>query len=105
MRKRTQTVEATLGIIKAVFAKGDRKWDFVWNGVKISATIGDPVFMADVMSRPYKIGAGDAIETTMEINEGHDDAVGVWLNTGYRSAHVKRIIPGTQRQERFGFDE
>jgi hypothetical protein len=103
-RKRTQLVEATVGIIKAVFARGDRKWDFVWNGVKIGATIGDPIFMADVMSRRYKIGAGDAIEVTMEIEQEYDDALGVWLNAGYRITSVKRFIPGISGQEPFNLD-
>lgn len=98
-RKRTQSVEARLGIVKAVFAKGDRKWDFVWNGVKIGATIGDPVFVADVMSRHYKIGAGDAVEVRMEIEQEYDEAAGVWLNVGYRIAHVSRFIAGNTGQE------
>lgn len=99
-RKRTQTVDAVLGIIKAVFARGDRKWDFVWNGVKIGATIGDPVFVADVMARRYRIGAGDSIDATMEIEQEYDQAAGVWLNAGYRIAHVKKFIPGTSGQDR-----
>lgn len=96
--KRTIPKDAVLGILKAVLAKSDRKWDFVWNGVKIGATINDPVFMAKVMSRQVLIGAGDAIEATMEIEQTYDEGVGVWLNTGYRIVHVKRFIPGSEGQ-------
>lgn len=101
--KRTIPKDAVLGILKAVLAKGDRKWDFVWNGVKIGATINDPVFMANVMSRQVLIGAGDALEATMEIEQTFDESAGVWLNTSYRIVHVKRFIPGSESQS-FLFD-
>lgn len=97
--KRIIPMDATLGILKAVLAKGDRKWDFVWNGVKVGATIGDPVFMANVMTRQILIGAGDAIEATMEIEQTYDEGAGVWLNTSYRIAHVRRFIPGSDGQQ------
>lgn len=103
-RKRTQSIDATLGIIKAVFTRGDRKWDFVWNGVKIGATIGDPVFITDVMARRYRIGAGDSIEARMEIEQEYDEAANVWLNVSYRIAHVKRYIPGSSGQEPLQLD-
>lgn len=96
---RTVTQEATLGILKAVLAKGDRKWDFVWNGVRIGATIGDPVFMAQVMSRQVLIGAGDAVDATMEIEQVFDPSAGVWLNSAYRIAHVKNFIPGSHGEQ------
>ena len=102
--KRTIPKDAILGILKAVLAKGDRKWDFVWNGVKIGATINDPVFMANVMSRQILIGAGDAVEATMEIEQTFDEGAGVWLNTSYRIVHVKRFISGNQGQQ-LGFDD
>ena len=98
-RKRIVPQEATLGILKAVFAKSDRKWEFVWNGVKIGATISDPVFMASVMSRQVRIGAGDAIDATMEIEQSFDDTAGVWLNVGYRIAHVRKFIPGNHGEQ------
>jgi hypothetical protein len=98
-RKRIVPQEATLGILKAVFAKSERKWEFVWNGVKIGATITDPVFMASVMSRQVRIGAGDAIDATMEIEQSFDEAAGVWLNVGYRIAYVRRFIPGNHGEQ------
>ena len=94
-RSRTITQEATLGILKAVFAKGDRKWDFVWNGIKVGATITDTVFMTKVMSREIMIGAGDAIEATMEIEQSFDHAAGVWLNRSYRIARVPQLHSGS----------
>ena len=99
---RTITRDATLGIVKAVFTKSDRKWDFVWNGVKVGATINDPVFMASVMSRQIQFGAGDSIEATMEIDQTFDEMAGVWLNTSYRIAHVRAFKAGPQG-EQFAF--
>lgn len=88
-KKRSRMVSATLPIVKAVFSKGNRKWDFVWNGVKIGANIEDAVFLADVLGRKYKIGAGDALDVEMRIEQEYDGDAGAWLNSSY---HIEKVI-------------
>lgn len=95
-RTRTVSERATITILKAVMAKSQRKWEFVWNGVKISAAIGDPVFLADLLARKYLIGSGDGLEVTLEIEQEWDDTANVWLNTGYRVAHVENYVEGVK---------
>lgn len=95
---RAQTVEAHLPIVKAVFSKGSRKWDFVWNGVKIGASIEDAAFMANVMARKHKIGAGDSLHARMRIQQRFDDHAGVWLNTSYHVEEVLDFVPGLNDQ-------
>ena len=75
---RVTSKHATLSIIKAVFSDQKRKWDFVWNGIKISAYINDPIFISDLMGRKYTIGNGDAIDCTLDINQEWDEAGKVW---------------------------
>jgi hypothetical protein len=90
--KRKITEEATLTILKVVMARTARKWDFVWNGVKISAAIRDPAFMADLLSRKYLIGSGDGLRVILEIEQERDEVANVWLNTGYSVQKVERFI-------------
>jgi len=94
-RTRTVPQDAVVTILKAVYGKSDRKWDFVWNGVKITAVIKDPVFLADVKMRRYLIGTGDALDVVLEIDQVWDDDANVWLNLNYAVAHVKKFIPGS----------
>ena len=90
--------EATIHLLKAVLGKADRTWDFVWNGVKITATIGDPVFLADFIARKYLIGTGDSLEATLMINQVWDDGAQVWLNSAYTVDRVHKFIPGAKPQ-------
>lgn len=98
-KSRVQPQEAVITILKAVYGKSDRKWDFVWNGVKITAYIKDPVFLADVKTRKYLIGTGDALDVLLEIDQEWDEDANVWLNVSYSVAHVRRFIPGANPEE------
>ena len=93
-RTRTRPQDAVITIIKAVYGKSDRKWEFVWNGVKISALIRDPIFLADLKQRRYLIGTGDALDVVLSIEQVWDEEANVWLNIDYSVSHVKRHIPG-----------
>lgn len=95
-RTRTITERATVTILKAVMAKSQRKWEFVWNGVKISASIADPVFLAELLARKYLIGSGDGLEVLLEIEQEWDDSAKVWLNVGYRVAYVEHYLEATK---------
>jgi hypothetical protein len=82
-----------LFIVKVVFATSRRKWEFVWNGVKISAYVEDPVFIADLMQGNVKVGNGDSLECVLDIGQEHSPDEGVWLNTGYSVSKVIEYIP------------
>jgi hypothetical protein len=97
-KTRTIPQEATVHILKAVLGKADRKWEFVWNGVKITATIADPAFLADFIARKYLIGTGDSLEVTLMIDQVWDDDSKVWLNTAYSVHFVKKFIAGASPQ-------
>ena len=99
---RVKPEKVVLNILKAVFSDQRRKWDFVWNGVKISAYINDAVFTADIVNRKYTIGTGDAIECILDIDQERDESAGVWLNVGYAVKEVLRYIPATQQSQQSG---
>lgn len=102
--RRSKEEHATLHILKSVFQASNRKWDFVWNGVKISAPISDPVFLADLLQRVYLIGNGDALEVTLKISQKWDQNSSVWLNDAYSVEQVWKHIPA-QRPSQAGLFE
>jgi hypothetical protein len=97
--RRTKSENATLHVLKAVFQASNRKWDFVWNGVKISAPITDAAFLADLLQRVYLIGNGDALEVTLNISQKWDEQSSVWLNDGYSVEKVWKHIPAKRSEQ------
>ena len=93
--RRSKEEKATLHVLKAVFQASNRKWDFVWNGVKISAPIEDAAFLADLLQRRYLIGNGDALDVTLKISQRWDATAAVWLNDAYSVTRVWEHIPAT----------
>lgn len=97
--KRSITEPATISILKAIIEKSDRKWEFVWRGVKISAAVKDPIFWADLKMRRYLIGSGDALEVQLQIDQLWDDDAKVWLNGAYSVVRVDRYISADQTDQ------
>lgn len=90
---------ATLGILKAVFSAKKRKWDFVWRGMKISASIEDPIFIADIMQRKITIGNGDSIECTLVMRQKWNEDDNVWLNAEYAVKAVTNYVEAPQNRD------
>ncbi|WP_224826388.1 hypothetical protein [Cognatishimia sp. MH4019] len=97
-KQRVEQEEVTLSIIKVIFSKTRRKWEFVWRGVKVSAYVDDPVFLADLMSGQQKVGNGDAVRAVLDIGQEWDENDKVWLNTSYAISKVIEYIPMEQRR-------
>jgi len=96
-RFREMREDVVLSILKAVFTTDKRKWDFVWNGVKISAYIADAVFIAELMDRKYTIGNGDKMRCTLLIEQEWSETDKVWLNSRYSVEKVFDYIPAPQQ--------
>lgn len=97
-KQRVEHEEVTLSILKVIFSNKRRKWEFVWRGVKVSAYIDDPTFLADLMSGNLKVGNGDAVKAVLDIGQEWDESDKVWLNTSYAISKVIEYIPMEQRQ-------
>ena len=91
---------AKLTILKAVFKRGLRKWQFVWNGVPISAPIKDPTFFDKLEAREYVFGQGDVLDAVLRIRQGKDEETGVFMNDphSYEVVEVRRVIPAPRQQ-------
>lgn len=93
LSRRFKDERTILHVLKVVFEASRRKWEFVWNGIKISATIEDAAFLADLLNRQYLIGNGDTLDVTLKISQRWDGTASVWLNDGYAVTKVWSHVP------------
>lgn len=91
---KTRVVEedADLYIVKAIMERSDRKWEFKWHGMNISAPIKDPNFYDDFAKHNFTIAPGDEFQARIAIHQKRDDVSGVYSNTKYEVLHVYRHV-------------
>lgn len=90
---RTITEQAELQIVKAILKKSNRKWEFVWRGVTISAPVVDQKFYADFFAHEIKIAPGDILDVTLAIKQSKDPDTGIFTNIGYEVVEVHEHKP------------
>jgi hypothetical protein len=79
-------------IVKAVFERGNRKWEFVWQGgVRISAVIHDPSFFDKLASREFWFAQGDTLDVMLRVHQKLDDVNGVFINEQYEVIKVFQV--------------
>jgi hypothetical protein len=88
VREEEKVIE--LLILKAVFEKG-RKWDFIWNGIKISGFIEDEKFYKKLSDRNIGIYQGDQIKARVRIFQELNDA-NLYENKAYKIIEVLDYI-------------
>jgi hypothetical protein len=91
---KTRVIEedADLYIVKAILERNNRKWEFKWHGMNISAPIKDPNFYDDFAKHNFMIAPGDEFQARIAIHQKRDDLSGVYSNTKYEVLHVYRHI-------------
>lgn len=70
-----------LSVLKLVFQR-NRKWEFIFNGMKISAYIVDDSFWARV-DRGESFRKGDTIKADLEISRAFNEAINTYVNMSY----------------------
>ncbi|HXJ00186.1 MAG TPA: hypothetical protein VNH44_03120 [Micropepsaceae bacterium] len=88
---------ADLVVLRAVLERGNRKWQFVWNGIRIPAPIKDATFYDKLASREYEFGQGDTLHATLAIYQVRDDISGAYLNERYEVLVVHGRTPGPKQ--------
>lgn len=80
----------------------NRKWEFLYNGFKISALIKDEKFFEDLVAGRFRFGFGDRLIADMQIEQRYNEALRVWENTGkYYIVRVKGMKPRPDNRELF----
>ena len=82
-----------LQIVKAVLERGNRKWEFMWRGVKISAPVTSDSFYDDFFNHNITIAPGDSLEVRLVIKQIQDEDTGIYVNKGYEVVEVYKHIP------------
>lgn len=90
---RTITEQAELQIVKAILKKSNRRWEFVWRGVTISAPVTDQKFYVDFFAHEIRIAPGDTLDVTLAIKQTRDPDTGIFINIGYEVAEVHEHKP------------
>ncbi len=100
--RRNKYEKTELLIIRAIFERGPRKWQFVWrDGIKISAPILDDMFYDKLASHEYVIGTGDTLRVMLRIHQKKDEMIGAWVNDSYEIVEVLGHSPGPHQKPMF----
>jgi hypothetical protein len=83
--------------LRAILVRSARKWQFVWNGIQISAAITDGRFYDALARREYQFGQGDILDVMLRIYQERNDEAGVYINAGYEVIEVFGHIPGPRQ--------
>lgn len=84
---------ANLEISRAILARGKRKWEFYWRGVKISAPVTDDRFYDKFFAHEVTIAPGDILKAAVRITQRQDKDSGIYMNHSYEVIEVIDHIP------------
>ena len=98
-REVLRDVEVT--ILKAVFERGARKWQFILEGERVSAAISDSKFFDQLSDRSIVLGDGDTLVVTLSTVQEWNDVVSVWVNKKHTVIKVHEHHPRTDPQRDF----
>lgn len=91
------TERVRLEISRAIMARGRRKWEFYWRGIKIAAPVLDEHFYDIFADHQVTIAPGDMLDAVLKIYRRIDPDSGIMVNTKYEVVEVIGHIPrGTQ---------
>jgi hypothetical protein len=90
---RVVTERAELQIVKAILKKGNRKWEFVWRGITISASVVHEQFYVEFFAHEITIAPGDTLQVTLAIKQAKHPETGIYTNVGYEVIQVHGHVP------------
>ena len=90
---RVVTEHAELQIVKAILKKSNRRWEFVWRGITISAPVLHEQFYVEFFAHEITIAPGDTLEVTLAIKQSRDPNTGIFTNIGYEVVEVHGHVP------------
>lgn len=85
--------DAHLEISRAILARGRRKWEFYWRGIRISAPVLDESFFDDFFAHSITIAPGDVLHAALKIHRRVDPDSGIMINTKYEIVQIYQHIP------------
>ncbi len=89
---KTTIISANLIIYKLIFDKNNRKWEFYYNGNRISANVIDDNFFKEI-DQGKSFSKGDQLTVDLQINQIFDEAVNAYINHSYQVNKVTNHTP------------
>ncbi|MCB4811055.1 hypothetical protein LG204_06980 [Methylovorus menthalis] len=89
---------ANLEISRAILSRGNRKWEFFWRGIKISAPVMDSRFYDRFFAHEITIAPGDGLYVALRIVQRQDPDTGIFKNERYEVIEVHEHLPKMQQQ-------
>lgn len=93
------TVPAQLTISKIVLDNPERKWEFVYQGTKISGKITDTAFWQQIIAGEVSFANGDILVGDLTIKREFDTTLNAFLNKDYFVSNVRQHLPRTNRTQ------
>jgi hypothetical protein len=87
-----------LVVLRVILTRSARKWQFVWNGIQISAAITDTQFFDALARHEYEFGQGDVLDVILKIFQRRHEDTGIYINTGYEVSRVFGRQAGPRQQ-------
>lgn len=97
--QRTILETCDLQIVKAILERSDRKWEFRWRGVKISAPVTDQGFYSNFFAHRITIAPGDELQVRMKITQHRQPESNIFTNVGYEVVEVLGHTPKMEQLE------
>jgi len=98
--RRYRDERTQLTVLRAILERSlSRRWQFVWQGIRIAAPIRDPVFFDKLATREYWFAQGDVLDVMLRIHQVRDDISDVFINESYEVLTVYGVRH-TERQPR-----
>lgn len=103
--ERVLEVVTDLRIIRAILERTQRRWEFIWNGIRISAPIVDDRFYDDFFAHRITVAPGDLLRVRLRVFQRVDPRHGMFLNTGYEVTEVISHSAGQQQTDLRALDD
>jgi hypothetical protein len=91
-------------ILRAILERSRRRWEFTWNGIRISAPVTDQHFYDLFFAHKIMIAPGDALRVRLRIRQRRDADIGIFINDSYEIVEVIKHVP-RPRQEGLGIGD
>jgi hypothetical protein len=86
-----------LQIVKAILERTERKWEFRWMGVKVSAPVTDQAFYSSFFAHRIMIAPGDELQVRMKITQVKQPGSNIFTNVDYEVIEVLKHTPKVEQ--------
>jgi hypothetical protein len=82
-----------LQILRAILERSRRRWEFVWNGLKIAAPVLDEAFFDDFFAHRIMIAPGDSLRVRLRLRQKRLPDLGIYVTESYEVVEVLEHLP------------